>query len=57
MSVSRHRNESSIKIYSKTDTNTKTNMAGSLMAVIDINKSMSWLLKQAKMIEMRNLDC
>ena len=57
MSVSGHRNESSIKIYSKTDTNTKTNMAGSLMAVIDINKSMSWLLKQAKMIEMRNLDC
>ena len=39
MSVSGHRNESSIKTYSKTDTNTKTNMAGSLMAVIDNNKS------------------
>ena len=39
MSVSGHRNESSIKTYSKTDTNTKTNMAGSLMAVIDNNKN------------------
>ena len=39
MSVSGHRNESSIKTYSKTDTKTKTNMAGSLMAVIDINKN------------------
>ena len=38
MSVSGHRNESSINTYSKTDTNTKTNMAGSLMAVIDNNK-------------------
>ena len=35
MSVSGHRNESSIKSYSKTDENTETNMAGSLMAVID----------------------
>ena len=34
MSVSGHRSESSIKSYSKTDLNTKTNMAGSLMAVI-----------------------
>ena len=40
MSVSGHRNESSIKTYSKTDANTKTNMAGSLlMAVIDNNKN------------------
>ena len=39
VSVSGHRNESSIKTYSKTDTNTKTNMAGSLMAVIDNNKN------------------
>ena len=39
MSVSGHRNESSIKTYSKTDTNTKTNMAGSLTAVIDNNKN------------------
>ena len=39
MSVSGHRNESSIKSYSKTDENTKTNMAGSLMAVIDHKKS------------------
>ena len=39
MSVSGHRNESSIKSYSKTDENTKTNMAGSLMAVIDNKKS------------------
>jgi len=31
MSVSGHRNESSIKSYSKTDEDTKTNMAGSLM--------------------------
>ena len=35
MSVSGHRNESSIKSYSKTDENTETNMAGSLMAVSD----------------------
>ena len=35
MSVSGHRNESRIKSYSKTDENTETNMAGSLMAVID----------------------
>ena len=34
-----HRNESSIKSYSKTDENTETNMAGSLMAVIDNKKS------------------
>ena len=39
MSVSGHGNESSIKSYSKTNENTKTNMAGSLMAVIDIKKS------------------
>ena len=40
MSVSGHRNESSVKTYSKTDANTKTNMAGSLlMAVIDNNKN------------------
>ena len=39
MSVSGHRNESSIKTYSKIDANTKTNMAGSLMAVIDNNKN------------------
>ena len=35
-------------------------MAGSLMAVIDNKKSdteKSWLLKQANMTEMRNLDC
>ena len=41
MSVSGHRNESSIKSYSKTDENTKTNMAGSLMAVIDNKKSVT----------------
>ena len=60
MSVSGHRNESSIKSYSKTDENTKTNMAESLIAVID-NKNptgkKSWLLKQANMTEMRSLDC
>ena len=40
MSVSGHTDESSIKTYSKTDANTKTNMAGSLlMAVIDNNKN------------------
>ena len=39
MSVSGYGNESSIKSYSKTDENTKTNMAGSLMAVIDNKKS------------------
>ena len=39
MSVSGHRNESSIKSYSKTDENTKTNTAGSFMAVIDNKKS------------------
>ena len=39
MSVSGHRNESSIKSYSKTDESTKTNMAGSLMAVIENKKS------------------
>ena len=39
MSVSGHRNESSIKTYSKTDANTKTSMASSLMAVIDNNKN------------------
>ena len=39
MSVSGHRNESSIKSYSKTDENTKINMARSLMAVIDNKKS------------------
>ena len=39
MSVSGHRNESSVKTYSKTDTNTKTNMAGSFVAVIDNNKN------------------
>ena len=33
MSMSGNRNESSIKSYSKTDENTKTNMARSLMAV------------------------
>jgi len=37
--VSGHRNESSIKSYSKTDKGTKTNMAGSLMAVIENKKS------------------
>ena len=36
MSVSGHRNESSIKTHSKTDENTKTNMADSLMAVIEV---------------------
>ena len=39
MSVSGHRNESSIKTYSKTDANTKTNMAGNLMVVIDNKKN------------------
>ena len=39
MSVSGYGNESSIKSYSKTDENTKTNMASSLMAVIDNKKS------------------
>ena len=39
MSVSGHRNESSIKSYSKTDENTKTNMAGNLVAVSDNKKS------------------
>ena len=57
MSVSGHRNESSVKTYSKTDANTKTNQARSLMAVIDNSKTMSLLLKQAKMMEMWNLDC
>ena len=33
MSVSGHRNESRIKSYNKTDENTKTNMASSLMPV------------------------
>ena len=33
MSVSGNRNESSVKSYSKKNENTKTNMAGSLMAV------------------------
>jgi len=37
--VSGHRDESSIKSYSKTDESTKTNMAGSLMAVIENKKS------------------
>ena len=41
MSVSGHRNESSIKSYNKTDENTKTNMVGSLMAVIDNKKSVT----------------
>ena len=60
MSVSGHRNESSIKSYSKTDENTKTNMAGSLMAVIDKKNPTlkeSRLLKQGNMTEMRSLDC
>ena len=39
MSVSGHRNESSVKTYSKTDANTKTNQARSLMAVIDNSKN------------------
>ena len=39
MSLSGLRNESSIKSYSKTDENTETNMAGSLMAVIENKKS------------------
>ena len=39
MSVSGYRNERSIKSYSKTNENTKTNMTGSLMAVIDNKKS------------------
>ena len=59
MSVSGHRNKSSIKSYSKTDENTKTNMAGSLMAVIDNKKSdteKAVPLKQANMTEMRRLD-
>ena len=45
MSVSGHRNESSIKTYSKTDANTKTNMAAApvtlIMVVIDNNKNHS----------------
>ena len=39
MSVSGDRNESSVKTYSKTDANTKTNMTGSFVAVIDNNKN------------------
>ena len=39
MSVSGHRDERSIKTYSKTDPDTKTNMAGSLMALIDNSKN------------------
>ena len=39
ISVSGHRNESSIKSYGRTDENTKTNMTGSLMGAIDNKKS------------------
>ena len=39
MSVNGHRNESSIKTYSKTNTNAKPNMAGCNCRVIDNNRS------------------
>ena len=50
---------SSIKSYSKTDENTKTNMAGSLMAVIDKKSDTEKVVafEASKMTEMRNLDC
>ena len=53
MSVSGHRNESSIKSHSETDENTKTNMAGSLMAVTDSKKSNTEkVVAQEKMLKM-----
>lgn len=59
MSVLSHKNESRIKSCSKTDENTKTNMAG--LVAVTYNKKptlkISWLLKQAKMTEIRSLVC
>ena len=53
MSVSGHRNESSIKSHSKKDENTKTNMAGSLMAETDSKKSNTEkVVAQEKMLKM-----
>jgi len=57
MSVLGYRNESSIKSNGKTDEGTKTNMVGSLMAVIENKKYKKQWPEQPKMTEMRSLDC